>query len=76
MNAPHPWVEASVKIVRSAERIGIPEIRERKSCQSGRMAKTRGSERHSEKKTGLSDLINEDDIEEASGINDPEDPIS
>ena len=46
MNAPHPWVEASVKIVRSAERIGIPEIRERKSCQSGRMAKTRGSERH------------------------------
>ena len=45
MNAPHPRVEASVKMVRSAERIGIPEIRKRKSCQSGRMAKTRGSER-------------------------------
>ena len=43
MNAPHPRVEASVKMVRS-ERIGIPEIRKRKSCQSGRMAKTRGSE--------------------------------
>ena len=56
MNAHHPWVEASVKIVRSAERIGIPEIKERKSSQS--------------------DLINEDDIEEALGINDPEDPIS
>ena len=43
MDAPHPRVEASVKIVRSAER--IHEIRKRKSCQSGRMAKTRGSER-------------------------------
>ena len=49
MNAPHPWVEASVMIVRSAERIRIPEIRERKSCQSGRMAKTRGSEQCSDK---------------------------
>ena len=54
MGIPHerasPLGRGAIKIVRSAERIGIPETRERKSCQSGRMAKTRGSEAKKKKK--------------------------
>ena len=50
MWAPHPCMEASVKIVNSAWNVrrGIPEVRKRGSCQcSRRLARTRGSDRRS-----------------------------